>query len=143
MYKRQDKEGNTIVFNPSVEGVALWGAYASKNGVIVTVEKIVDSNFIRRHSYLVKIPGYLVRAVVELPFGAHPSALYVPESFGGGYAEDYDFIVEFREAARREETLEKWIDEWVLGVNHEKYLEKLGFERLLYLMGKVRRITFR
>ncbi|MHA1606423.1 MAG: CoA-transferase [Candidatus Freyarchaeota archaeon] len=138
-----DKEGNTIVFNPSVEGVALWGAYASKNGVIVTVEKIVDSNFIRRHSYLVKIPGYLVRAVVELPFGAHPSALYVPESFGGGYAEDYDFIVEFREAARREETLEKWIDEWVLGVNHEKYLEKLGFERLLYLMGKARRSAWR
>lgn len=132
-----DKEGNTIVFNPSAEGVVPWGAFASKR-VIVTVEKIVDSEFIRKHAYLVKIPGYLVDAVVELPFGAHPSSLYVPETFGCGYAEDYDFLVDYRNASMRPETMEKWVNEWVLSVDHAKYLEKLGYGRLLYLTGKAK-----
>lgn len=133
-----DREGNTIVFNPSAEGVTLWGVLASKK-VIVTVEKIVDRDFIKKHAHLVKIPGYLVEAVVELPFGAHPSALYVPETLGIGYAEDYDFLVEFRNASMSEETLKEWVEEWVLSVNHEKYLEKLGSERLLYLAGKTKK----
>ncbi|MEM1658821.1 MAG: CoA-transferase [Candidatus Jordarchaeales archaeon] len=133
-----DREGNTIMFPPSAEGVIPWGAYASKGGVIVTVEKIVEREFIMRNAHLVRIPGYLVRAVVEAPFGAHPSAFYVPESFGGGYAEDYDFIVDFRRATESEEKLHKWVEEWILSVDHEGYLKKLGFERLFYLVGKAK-----
>lgn len=80
----------------------------------------------------------MVDAVVELPFWG-PSSLYVPEDFGGGYAEDYDFLVDFRNASMERERLEKWIEEWVMSVDHQKYLEKLGYERLLYLAGKSRR----
>ncbi len=138
-----DKEGNTIMFPPSGEGVIPWGAYASRRGVIVTVERVVERDFIKRHAHLVRIPGYLVKAVVETPFGAHPSALYVPEDMGGGYAEDYDFIVDFRNAAENEERLRRWVEEWVLSVDHEGYLKKLGFERLFYLVGKAKKDAWR
>ncbi len=138
-----DEEGNTIIFPPSGEGVIPWGAYASRKGVIVTVEKIVERDFIKRHAHLVRIPGCLVEAVVEVPFGAHPSALYVPEDMGGGYAEDYDFIVAFRDASENDEKMERWVEEWVLSVNHEGYIKKLGFERLFYLVGKAKRDAWR
>lgn len=138
-----DREGNTIMFPPSGEGVIPWGAYASRKGVIVTVERIVEKDFIRRHAHLVRIPGYLVEAVVEASFGAHPSALYAPEHMGGGYAEDYDFIVDFRKATEREEKLSEWVEKWVLSVDHEGYLKKLGFERLFYLIGKARENAWR
>lgn len=139
-----DKEGNTIIFPPSSEGIVPWGAYASRRGVIVVVEKIVDRDFIKNHAHLVRIPGYVVEAVVEVPFGAHPSAFYVPEVMGGGgYAEDYDFIVDFRNATEDEERLRKWVEEWVLNVDHEGYLKKLGFEKLFYLIGKARKDSWK
>jgi glutaconate CoA-transferase subunit A len=46
-------------------------AKASKR-VIVTVDRIVDNDEIRKQPNRTTIPGYLVDAVVEAPFGAHP-----------------------------------------------------------------------
>lgn len=116
--------------------VLCFGELLRVKKVIVTVERVVDTDFIRRHSYLVKIPGYLVDAVVELPFWG-PSSLYVPEDFGGGYAEDYDFLVDFRNASMERERLEKWIEEWVMNVDHWNYLEKPGYESAI-LGGQVK-----
>jgi glutaconate CoA-transferase subunit A len=46
-------------------------AKASKY-VIVTADRIVDNDSIRSQPHRTTIPGYLVDAVVEAPFGAHP-----------------------------------------------------------------------
>ncbi|ABE36908.1 CoA transferase subunit A [Paraburkholderia xenovorans] len=46
-------------------------AKASKY-VIVTVDRIIDNGEIRAQPNRTTIPGYLVDAVVEAPFGAHP-----------------------------------------------------------------------
>lgn len=132
-----DPHGNTILLPPNVENT--YGAMASRLGAIVTVEKIVPTDFIRRHSHLVKLPGQYVLSLSEVPFGGHPSK-HPQQRLDGfdGYGEDYEFIVEAKEAAKSEKALEGWIDRWVLGCpDHDEYLRRLGRERLLYLKGKI------
>ncbi len=52
-------------------GVDAEGINASRT-VIITTEKIVDSDVIRRDPNRTIIPGYRVSAVVQQPWGAHP-----------------------------------------------------------------------
>jgi len=130
-----DQHGNTIATAPY--GEYYWGALASKN-IVVTVDKVVDTDFIRKYSHLVLIPGNRVSAVVELPFGSHPSCNYGIPGVIPGYTEDYDFIVEWHRVSRPGEgddwhVLKEWLDRWVLNTTPEKYLEDLGEDRLAIL----------
>jgi acyl CoA:acetate/3-ketoacid CoA transferase beta subunit len=112
---------------------------ASRLGAMVTVEKIVSTDFIRRHSHLVKLPGQYVRSLSEVPYGGHPSKHpKLGEDVFEGYGEDYPFIAEAKKAAQSEDTLNAWIDRWVLGCpDHGEYLRRLGPEKLLKLKGKI------
>jgi acyl CoA:acetate/3-ketoacid CoA transferase alpha subunit len=131
-----DAAGNTIIapYGDDRE----WGAKAATGGVIVTVEKIVSTDFIREHAHLVKIPAYMVDAVCLAPFGAHPRAMNnrgLPEF--ESYDVDVPFLEEFREAGKKNETLDQWIKDWILDCKtHEKRLKKLGVERIYRLKGK-------
>jgi len=131
-----DPHGNAIIANPQSEN--FYGAMASKEGVLVSAEKIVSTDFIRKYSHLVRIPGYLVKSVSEVPFGAHPAALNsfaLPEV--EGYGIDYAFLIDARKAARKEESFEKWVRYWVLECEDRRdYLKRLGTERLLQLKAK-------
>jgi len=134
-----DTYGNTILSPPYF--TSLWGPRASKNGVIVTVEKLVSLEFIREHSSLVKIPGYLVRSVSVVPFGAHPQGL-ASNAIGidQGYSEDYDYILDYQEASRDPAKLDAWLNEWIIDCqDQEDYLRKLGSERIASLGGKASR----
>lgn len=129
-----DKYGNTII--PPPYGENMWGAYASTGGVLVTVEEIIDTEAIRRYSPFVKIPGHLVRAVVPVPYGAHPQGM---ANFGlrdfEAYAEDYRFRLDFQKAAKDPRQFAAWMQAWVLDGGHEDYLDKLGPSRLAMLKG--------
>jgi acyl CoA:acetate/3-ketoacid CoA transferase alpha subunit/acyl CoA:acetate/3-ketoacid CoA transferase beta subunit len=131
-----DRAGNAIVAPPMNEG--LYGAMAAKRGAVVTVEKIVSTDFIRRHAELVKLPGQYVAAVVEAPLGSHPGGMYgmnVPEL--EGYAEDLEFILRMRKAFRKPETAEEWIKEWILDCpDQESYNAKLGHAKIMELKGR-------
>lgn len=70
--QRCDAEGNAQKWGTM--GVDSEGINASKN-VIITTEKIVDADVIRRDPNRTIIPGFRVSAVVEQPFGAHPMHL--------------------------------------------------------------------
>jgi acyl CoA:acetate/3-ketoacid CoA transferase alpha subunit/acyl CoA:acetate/3-ketoacid CoA transferase beta subunit len=131
-----DTDGNTIL--PAPYGEDLWGALASKNGAIVTVEKIVNAEFIKRYASLVKIPFYAVQAVVLVPLGLHPFSLANPGISGiEPYEKDEDFLDVLYEASASEHALDEWIKEWVLQCgNQEQYLEKLGEKRLADLKEK-------
>ncbi len=137
-----DRSGHAIFTPPYAEG--FFGAYASKNGVILSAEHIVDDDVIRKYSNLSKLPSYLVKAVVPMEFGAHPSGMPekgFPEF--DGYSEDYDFILGFRKAAKSADTLDEWINNWVTGVtDHNGYLQKLGSQKLLYLKGKAKPLSW-
>ncbi|MEK7714452.1 MAG: CoA-transferase [candidate division NC10 bacterium] len=131
-----DRAGNVLGAAPLHEN--FYAGMAARRGAIVTVEKIVTTEFIRRHAGYVRLPAQYVAAVVEAPFGAHPSGMYgmsLPEL--EGYAEDPDFIVETRKAFRTRETAEAWIREWMLEVpDQAAYVAKLGYKRLMEVKGR-------
>jgi acyl CoA:acetate/3-ketoacid CoA transferase alpha subunit/acyl CoA:acetate/3-ketoacid CoA transferase beta subunit len=129
-----DVYGNTILAIPY--GDDIWGALASRNGVVVTVEEIVPTEIIRRHAALVKIPGHIVRAVSVVPLGVHPFSLANPGISGfSGYESDLDFLEGLHKASTDEEQMEAWLNEWVLSCSdHSQYLKKLGEQRISSLL---------
>nr|HID58282.1 hypothetical protein [Desulfobacterales bacterium] len=131
-----DPEGNAIFLPPLVEN--LYGAMASREGVLLTVEKIVSVDVIREYSHLTKLPGIYVKSVSEVPFGAHPSGLSrVGMREMDLYAEDYEFVEEVHQKSKDPKELQAWIEEWVLSCrNHQEYLRKLGYRRILQLKGE-------
>jgi acyl CoA:acetate/3-ketoacid CoA transferase beta subunit len=111
---------------------------ASKQGILLTVEKLVSTDFIKKYSHFVVLPGHLVKSVSVVPFGAHPhgmSNLGLKEF--DSYEQDYDFINDFQEATKRADPHHRWIKEWILDCKgQEHYLQKLGHKRILFLKGK-------
>jgi acyl CoA:acetate/3-ketoacid CoA transferase beta subunit len=111
---------------------------AARGGAIVSVERVVSTDFIRRHAPLVRLPGQYVTAVVEAPYGSHPGGMYgmsIPEL--ESYAEDPDFILEIRRAFRKRDTAEAWIREWMLEIpDQDAYAAKLGYRRLMEIKGR-------
>jgi acyl CoA:acetate/3-ketoacid CoA transferase alpha subunit/acyl CoA:acetate/3-ketoacid CoA transferase beta subunit len=125
-----DKAGNALVFPPYGENV--YGALSAREGVILTVDRIVSTDFIRRHANIGKIPSTIVRSVSVVPYGSHPSGNYasnIPEFVP--YAHDYEFMKENRNATVDARAYDAWLDEWVFGVeDHNEYLAKLGDDRI-------------
>lgn len=134
-----DRAGNVLAGVPLNDN--FYGAMAARGGAIVSVERIVSTEFIRRHAPLVRLPGQYVAAVVEAPYGSHPGGMYgmnIPEL--ESYAEDPDFILEVRRAFRRCETAEAWIREWMLDVpDQDAYVGKLGYRRIMEIKGRADR----
>jgi len=129
-----DPAGNAIPILSPVEEA--YGAFASKEGVILSVEKIVSTEYLRKHSLHVKVPANIVKCVVEAPFGMHPYGCRGHDS--GGYGEDADFARKLQTAFKENEAANSWIKEWVLDVNsHVGFLHKLGSERLYMLRDRV------
>ncbi len=134
-----DSSGNAILVPPYGE---IWGSLAAEEGVIVSTERVVSTEVIRRQAAFVKVPGHRVRAVVEAPFGAHPGALHTGEIEGiNSYGEDQAFLMKYREACKKRDTLEAWLSEWVLKP-HDEYLRRLGKERLDCLVGNGQRSSW-
>ncbi len=122
--QRADANGNTQIWG--LTGVQKEAAFASKR-VIVVVEELVSEDVIRADPNRTIIPGLIVNAVVVEPWGAHPSYAQ------GYYDRDNAFYVEWDRIARDRATLERWLDEWVYGVNSRaEYAAKMG-ERLAKL----------
>jgi acyl CoA:acetate/3-ketoacid CoA transferase alpha subunit/acyl CoA:acetate/3-ketoacid CoA transferase beta subunit len=132
-----DPDGNIALAPPFGEGA--WGALAATQGVIACVEKIVDRETFKRYRTRAVVPGHVVRAVCEAPFGSHPygvCAYGIPEV--DGYGEDAAFMAELRSAARDEAAMRDWVRRWCLDSgDHDKYLASLGDERLAALRAEV------
>lgn len=128
-----DAAGNVVMAAPY--GEAMWGSLAARVGVIACVERVVETEEIRKHSTLVRIPAHKVLAVCEVPYGSHPYGLFNPGFPGvSGYVPDADFIAEVFAASKTPDDFMAWIDEWVLGQSdHDAYLAKLGPDRLARL----------
>jgi len=120
--QRADVNGNTHLWG--LLGVQKEAAFAAQK-VVVVVEQIVDENVIRRDPNRTLIPGLIVDAVVEEPYGAHPS--YVQ----GYYDRDNAFYLEWDRISRDSGKTQTWLEEWIYNVpDRRSYLSKLGQERL-------------
>jgi glutaconate CoA-transferase subunit A len=124
--QRSDAEGNAQKWGTL--GVDVEGGNASKK-VIVTAEKIVDSDVIRRDPNRTIVPAFRVSAVVEQPFGAYPGHLagcYTDAPMTGGLM-------------GTPESYEKGLKESVYGVaDWNEYLENLKRERGQDYLDKLR-----
>ena len=119
---RADKYGNCQI--DGVAGFAPEMSRAAKR-LIVSAEEIVDSEVFLKAPHHTTIPYYLVDAVVEAPFGAHPGETC------GLYGRDEAGIKEWLEAAKTREGARAYLDRWVYGVSgHSQYLRELGEARL-------------
>lgn len=102
-------------------------AFGSRH-TVVTCDKLVSDEFIRREPEKNTIPGIVVDAVVHTPYGGHPSQVY------GLYDYDKEFYLDYDAAGHTDAAFKSWLREWVLDIpDHAAYLEKLGANRLLNL----------
>lgn len=120
--QRADAEGNA--HNWGSFGVMLEAVRAAKN-VIVVAEEIVDPDIIASDPNRTVIPGFVVSAVVECPYGAHPSPLQ------GYYKRDDAFFREYHQQTKTAAESEAWLQRWVHGVaDCDEYVELLGGARV-------------
>ncbi len=126
-----DSSGNVLGRAPRTE--SNFGMLSARKGVIASVDRIVDYDYVRKHHEDLLTPASRTIAVVHMPYGAHPSPCrgYSPE---WGYAEDEQFLLEFRKASRDMADLDAWAKRWVLDIDHERYLSNLGEARLTTLV---------
>src|SRR3954447_5736775 len=123
--QRADAEGNAHCWGNF--GIMIEAVRAAKK-VIVVAEEIVDREVIASDPNRTVIPGFLVTAVVECRYGAHPSPVQ------GYYNRDDAFFPEYQDKTRTAAQSDEWLKEWVYGVSDRKqYVKKVGAERLALL----------
>jgi glutaconate CoA-transferase subunit A len=89
--------------------------------VIVTAEEIVDSEVLRRNPDRTILPGFIVDAVVEVTYGAHPT------SFFPNYGYDGAFHRAWAEAARDDQKASAFMDRYVRNPStQQEYLATVG-----------------
>ncbi len=122
---RADREGNTQIFG--MTSIIDEQARAARK-VVVSVEEVVDRRQIARRPEATILPSFVVDAVVELPFGAHPAGMF------RYYNYDSEHIQHYWDASRQEESFQEYLDEFVYNVeDHWSYLDKIGLRRLTSL----------
>ncbi|MEZ5116883.1 MAG: CoA-transferase [Candidatus Nanopelagicales bacterium] len=115
-----DMRGNLHLEQPYVLDERFAGAARQ---VVATVDRIVSTDRLAKAG--VTIPGHLVSAITEVPFGAHPTSSYP------GYAYDREHLSAYLAAATREEGVRGYLGDWVLlDGGEDAYRDRVGSERL-------------
>jgi len=115
--QRADPRGNT-----QIEGqlAMVREAVMAAKTTIVTCEELVPTDFIRKDPGKTTIPELMVDYVVEIPWGAYPTAC--------PYYYDYDWehIQLYFNSTREEESVKQYLDEYVYGVKAwSEFLDKV------------------
>jgi glutaconate CoA-transferase, subunit A len=120
-----DSTGNAQVEGPSYMDVEY--ARAAKT-VIVTAEEIVSPEAIVRTADRTLIPGFVVDAVVEVPFGSYPHECH------GRYEADFGHFDAYTELVNRDgvDGIHAYLRDNVHGLdNFSAFLDSVGASRLL------------
>jgi glutaconate CoA-transferase subunit A len=116
--QRADADGNAHCWGNL--GVMLEAVRAAKK-VIVCAEEIVSPDVIASDPNRTLIPGFLVSAVVEARYGAHPSPVQ------GCYKRDDAFFQQYHFETKTQQSFQQWAERWIYGVGDRKqYLDLLG-----------------
>ena len=94
---------------------------------IVVAEEIVPEEYLRRAADRNAIPTFEVDYIVECPYCAHPTGMF------GKYDVDGAFLKDFFSKTRTQEGFDAFAKEWIFGLDHMSYLEKLGWPKMLDL----------
>lgn len=95
---------------------------------IVSCERLVSNEEIRREPGRNTLTGLCVDAVIPAAYGAHPSQC------GGCYDYDSDFYKEYDRASRTQEDFDQFIEKYVdTCPTHGEYLNRIGAAHLMDL----------
>ena len=107
------------------------------NKVIVTTERIISNDQVRRSPDQTKIPFFCVDAVVEVPYGCLPHECY------GEYEPDFKHMDSYVKLmmGKGPEGVKEYLDKYVFGPETwDDYLEMCGFKNILQASIAGRRI---
>jgi glutaconate CoA-transferase subunit A len=116
--------------NAQIEGPAYMDVECARaaNTVIITAEEIVPSEAIVRTADRTVIPGFVVDAVVEVPFGSYPHECH------GRYEADFEHFDGYAEMVVRDGVagVQAYLEETVHGPgSFAAFLDTVGASRLL------------
>lgn len=112
-----DEKGNVLIDGPVWD---LEMAKAAKK-LYVTVDQIVSNEFVKMHPEKVVIPNVFTQGVIEVPYGAYPTAVYKM------YDYDSDMLTKYAAINKRQDEFDLFINQFVMGTkNHNEFLEKCG-----------------
>lgn len=101
----------------------------SAKKVIVSVEQIVSEDYIYENPHLTILPKFFVDCVVELPFGAHPTACDCR------YDYDLNFLKAYHEQTKSPDGLPDFMKRYIFDApDHYQYLDLIGLERLFSIL---------
>jgi len=134
---RADRLGNCVIDGYPHMDADIAGAATT---VLVTAEKIISEEEVRRYPDRTVIPGFVVDALVEVPYGAFPHECY------GLYEADFThfdtYVAEIKSKGIR--AIEEYLDRYVHGApSHQEYLALFGEERLARQAGYARELVGR
>ncbi|MEE8076765.1 MAG: CoA-transferase [Candidatus Binatia bacterium] len=134
---RADRLGNCVIDGYPHMDADIAGAATT---VLVTAEKIISEEEVRRYPDRTVIPGFVVDALVEVPYGAFPHECY------GLYEADFThfdaYVAEIKSKGIR--AVEEYLDRYVHGApSHQEYLALFGEERLARQAGYARELVGR
>lgn len=112
-----DEKGNIIIEGP------VWDLEIGKAAkkLFVTVDQIVSNEYIKMHPEKVVIPSVFTYAVIEVPYGAYPTAVYKM------YDYDKDMLSKYANINKKQDDFEMFIKEFVMGTkDHDEFLNKCG-----------------
>jgi glutaconate CoA-transferase, subunit A len=117
-----------IYGNCQVDGITIADydvARASKR-LIISTERLVSTEEIRRDPIKTLVPYWLVDAVCHVPYGSYPGNMPYE------YYSDEEHLAEWMEAEKDEATLATFVDRYIYGVrDFEAYLALKGGEARL------------
>lgn len=130
-----DASGNAQVEGPAYMDVEYARAAET---VIVTAEEIVPAEAIVRTADRTLIPGFVVDAVIEVPFGSYPHECH------GRYEADFDHFDAYSELVNREGVsgVQAYLQESVEGPgSFAAFLDNVGATRLLEQRRRARELV--
>ncbi len=128
---RCDKYGNAQIDGIMVEDFELSRA---ARRVLLTTEKIIDTEKIREEPWKTVIPFYLVDAVVEVPFGAHPCQMPYEYFF------DEQHIGEWLESSKTDDGVQQYLQKYVYNFDEfDEYLKLIGGKKKLDQLRRIER----
>lgn len=115
-----------IYGNAQIEGISIadWDLARACRRLIITTERLVSTDEIRKDPAKTLAPYWLVDAVCLVPYGSYPGNMPYE------YYSDEEHLAEWLEAEADPETLEAFLDKYIYSTsNFEEYLQLKGGER--------------
>jgi glutaconate CoA-transferase subunit A len=111
--------------NAQIDGITIadWELARASKHLIITAERIVETEEIRAKPELTQIPYWLTDAVCHVPYGSYPGNMPYEYYF------DEDHFQEWLAAERDEETFPDFLQKYIFGTeDFAEYLELVGGE---------------